>query len=392
MNTSFNDRGLAPYASTMVQSRGRLIAEQPSGMRTPFQRDRDRIIHSGAFRKMRNKTQVFIEHEGDYYRTRLTHSLEVAQIARSISRALGLDEDLTEAIALAHDLGHTCFGHAGEDGLDDAMKPYGGFDHNEQAFRILTKLEQRYARFDGLNLTWEALEGIAKHNGPVPPDAQLPAIRAFSRNWDLELTSYAGPEAQVAALSDDIAYNTHDADDGHRAAFFSLEDLSTLPMFGMSLQKMRRLYRDVPRPRLMYEAVREVIGLMIDDVLENTKRTVIALRPQCPEDVRKANQPIVAFSTEMAENIRIVHEFLNANMYTHPSVNQSRTKARQIVHDLFELFHEKPESLPPAWSAQVKLCPDERSKARTISDYVAGMTDRYAIKEHRRLFGGETVV
>ncbi len=392
MSISPNDRRLAPFASTMAQSRGRLVPEQPSATRTPFQRDRDRIVHSGAFRKMRNKTQVFIEHEGDYYRTRLTHSLEVAQVARSISRALGLDEDLTEAIALAHDLGHTCFGHAGEEGLDAAMAPFGGFDHNEQAFRILTKLEQRYARFDGLNLTWETLEGIAKHNGPVPQDAEVPAIRMFSRNWDLDLASYAGAEAQVAALSDDIAYNTHDADDGHRAAFFSLEDLSGLPMFGASLQKMKRLYPEVPRPRLMYEAVREVVGLMIDDVLETTKRNLSSLRPQCANDIRRAKQAVVSFSPEMAKNIRVVHEFLQANMYTHPSVNQSRTKARQIVRDLFELFLGKPENLPPAWCAQVKLCPDEGTKARTIADYVAGMTDRYAIKEHRRLFGEETVV
>jgi dGTPase len=368
------------------------VAEEPSMTRSPFSRDRDRIIHSGAFRKMRNKTQVFIEHEGDYYRTRLTHSLEVAQIARSISRALGLDEDLTEAIALAHDLGHTCFGHAGEEGLDVAMKSFGGFDHNEQAFRILTKLEQRYARFDGLNLTWEALEGIAKHNGPISPAAAVPAVRALSEMWDLELTSYAGPEAQVAALSDDIAYNTHDADDGHRAAFFSLEDLSSLPLFGASLQKMKRLYPDATRPRLMYEAVRDVMGQMIGDVIETTRRNIFALQPQSVEDIRHAKQATVTFGSEMAKSVAAVHEFLQKNMYTHPSVNQTRTKARQIVQELFDHFRNKPETLPPSWSALVKLCPDDSAKARAIADYVAGMTDRFAIKEHRRLFSADTVI
>ena len=239
MSTHFQDPHLAPYATKASQTRGRLMPEAPSASRTEFQRDRDRIIHSGAFRKLRNKTQVFIENEGDYYRTRLTHSLEVAQIARSISRTLKLDEDLAETIALAHDLGHTCFGHAGEDGLALSMAPYGGFSHNEQTFRILTKLENRYARFDGLNLTWETLEGIVKHNGPIDHRAVLPTLRAYNQGWDLELTSFAGPEAQVAALSDDIAYNTHDIDDGHRAGFFRLEDLRDLPLFGPSLDKMR---------------------------------------------------------------------------------------------------------------------------------------------------------
>ena len=242
MHPNFQD--LAPYATKVSQTRGRRLPEDPSSSRTEFQRDRDRIIHSGAFRKLRNKTQVFIESEGDYYRTRLTHSLEVAQIARSMSRTLKLDEDLAETIALAHDLGHTCFGHAGEDGLAAAMKSYGGFSHNEQTFRILTKLENRYARFDGLNLTWETLEGVVKHNGPIATTANLPTLRAFNQDWDLELGSFAGAEAQVAALSDDIAYNTHDIDDGHRGGFFRLEDLHDLPLFGPSLEKMRKLYPD----------------------------------------------------------------------------------------------------------------------------------------------------
>ncbi|MDD3370920.1 MAG: deoxyguanosinetriphosphate triphosphohydrolase [Alphaproteobacteria bacterium] len=381
------ERPLAAYATKL--SRGRFIQEEPSETRTPFQRDRDRIIHSGAFRKMRNKTQVFIEHEGDYYRTRLTHSLEVAQIARSISRALGLDEDLTEAIALAHDLGHTCFGHAGEDGLNEAMQAYGGFDHNEQAFRILTKIEQRYARFDGLNLTWETLEGIAKHHGPVAPEAVLPTIREVNAVWDLDLSNYAGPEAQVAALSDDIAYNTHDADDGHRAAFFGIEDLFCLPVIGASLKKMRNLYPNATRPRLMYEAVRDVIGLMIDDVLEQTRLNILELSPQSVEDIRRAKKPTVAFSEDMLRHVRVLHQYLQTHMYTHSSINPKRMKAKQMVHDLFDRYMDDPLNLPPAWNAQVKLCKDESTKARTIGDYVAGMTDRFAIKEHHRLFGGE---
>src|SRR5271168_1523903 len=253
---TFNIGALAPYATQAAETRGRLVPESRSATRTEFQRDRDRVIHSGAFRKLRNKTQVFIENEGDYYRTRLTHSLEVAQIARSVSRALGLDEDLTEAIALAHDLGHTCFGHAGEDGLAEAMKPYGVFSHNDQTFRILTQLENRYARFDGLNLTWETLEGIAKHNGPVKPADITPTIRAFGAHYDLEIATFSGPEAQVAALADDIAYNTHDFDDGYRAGFFRIEDLAELPLFGPALTEMTTRYPETDKERLMYETVR----------------------------------------------------------------------------------------------------------------------------------------
>jgi len=392
MTVCIQEQGLAPYATKASQSRGRLVAESPSATRTPFQRDRDRIVHSGAFRKMRNKTQVFIESEGDYYRTRLTHSLEVAQIARSISRALGLDEDLTETIALAHDLGHTCFGHAGEEGLDAAMKAYGGFNHNEQTFRILTKLENRYARFDGLNLTWETLEGIVKHNGPIDPAASLPTVRAFNKLYDLELTSFAGAEAQVAALSDDIAYNTHDADDGHHAGFFKLEELSSLPLFGPSVRKMEINYPGVERTRLMYEAVREVLGLMVDDVLATTRKNLAALKPKNAGDIRHAQQATVAFSIEMSNNIKILHEFLHVRMYRHENVNETCAKARTVVRDLFDTYSKKPYSLPPSWHEAVNTCKDDASKARMIADYIAGMTDRYALKEHRRIFSTETTI
>jgi dGTPase len=391
MHPTFQD--LAPYATKASETRGRHVQEEPSPSRSPFQRDRDRILHSGAFRKLRNKTQVFIENEGDYYRTRLTHSLEVAQIARSMSRTLRLDEDLAETIALAHDLGHTCFGHAGEDGLAEAMKPYGGFSHNEQTFRILTKLEHRYARFDGLNLTWETLEGVVKHNGPIAHHAVLPTLRAFNQEWDLELTSFAGPEAQVAALSDDIAYNTHDIDDGHRAGFFRLEDLHDLPLFGSSLEKMRTLYPNAPRERLMCEAVREVIGLMIDDVMATTRRNLESLRPQSAADIRHAAHATVNFSPEMASNVATLRQFLLARMYRHSRINRICAKARKIVHDLFDFFWAQPDCLPHSWYEAVQTChDDEIGKARIIADYIAGMTDRFAVQEHRKLFSAETMV
>jgi dGTPase len=393
MNQELQETGLAPYATFASQSRGRRIPETPAKQRSEFQRDRDRIVHSGAFRKLRNKTQVFIESEGDYYRTRLTHSLEVAQIARSISRTLGLDEDLAETIALAHDLGHTCFGHAGEDGLAEAMKPFGGFSHNEQTFRILTKLENRYARFDGLNLTWETLEGIVKHNGPVSHNDLLPTLRAFNQEWELELSTFAGCEAQVAALSDDIAYNTHDIDDGHRAGFFRLEDLRDLPLFGPSLENKRQLYPDTERERLMYEAVREVIGLMVNDVLETTQRNLDRLQPQSAEEIRYALMPTVGFSEGMARHVAVLRDFLRARVYRHSRINRICAKARQIVHDLFTFFMSNPNCLPTAWFAATEACGDDDiGKARIIADYIAGMTDRFAVQEHRKLFSTETMI
>jgi dGTPase len=396
MHTDFQDPNnatLAPYATRVAQTRGRKTLEPPSATRSEYQRDRDRIIHSGAFRKLRNKTQVFIESEGDYYRTRLTHSLEVAQIARSISRTLKIDEDLAETIALAHDLGHTCFGHAGEDGLSAAMKPYGGFSHNEQTFRILTKLENRYASFDGLNLTWETLEGVVKHNGPIDHRASLPTLYAFNQEWDLELTTFAGIEAQVAALSDDIAYNTHDIDDGHRAGFFRMEDLSTLPLFGASLDKMRNLYPKADRPRVMYETVREVIGIMIKDVLDTTRKNIEKIRPQSAEEIRNAAIATVAFSPEMLDNIQILRDFLFARLYRHSRINRICAKAEKIVSDLFAFFMERPNCLPTAWhAAVVNVGGDEIVKARIIADYIAGMTDRFAVQEHRKLFSTDVML
>jgi dGTPase len=384
---------LAVYATKATETRGRLVPEPRSATRTEFQRDRDRIIHSGAFRKLRNKTQVFIENEGDYYRTRLTHSLEVAQIARSISRALRLDEDLTEAVALAHDLGHTCFGHAGEDGLAEVMKPFGGFSHNEQTFRILTKLENTYARFDGLNLTWETLEGIIKHNGPTRLEDMPPSLRAFCSTWDLEIETQAGPEAQIAALADDIAYNTHDIDDGYRAGFFRLEELRDLPFFGPTLAGMQARYPNVSSDRLMHETVREVIGLLVNDLLEATRRNIETFRPLSSADIRRAPQAIVTFSYGMTQNLATLRAFLWEKLYRHPKVNRICAKARQIVKDLFDFFMTSPDCLPPSWYEEIRRQDgNELAKARIVADYIAGMTDRFAVQEHRRLFSTETMI
>jgi len=384
--------GYAPYATKANETRGRLIQEPRSATRTEFQRDRDRIVHSGAFRKLRNKTQVFIENEGDYYRTRLTHSLEVAQIARSVARVLKVDEDLTEAIALAHDLGHTCFGHAGEDGLAEAMAPYGGFSHNEQTFRILTKLEHRYARFDGLNLTWETLEGVVKHNGPVSMDKLPPTVREFCSQWDLEIGSFAGIEAQIAAIADDTAYNTHDIDDGHRAGFFRLEDLKELPLFGAALAGMEARYHGVDRARLMHETVREVVGLLVTDLLENTRKNLQVIQPQSAVEVRHAPKAVVSFSDDMQASVSVLRGFLWRRMYQHSKVNRICAKARHIVKDLFAYLMAEPQCLPNAWHELVKIAPSDDAKARLIADYIAGMTDRFAVQEHRKLFSTETML
>ncbi|MER2520601.1 MAG: deoxyguanosinetriphosphate triphosphohydrolase [Bdellovibrionales bacterium] len=387
--------GRSVYATDPAKTRGRLKLEPRSATRTEFQRDRDRIVHSGAFRKLRNKTQVFIESEGDYYRTRLTHSLEVAQIARSVSRALGLDEDLTEALALAHDLGHTCFGHAGEDGLDAAMAPYGGFDHNEQTFRVLTMLENNYAAFDGLNLTWETLEGVVKHNGPMRGPL-FPTLAAFAQEYDLELGSFAGPEAQIASLADDIAYNTHDMDDGHRAGFFRLDDLEGLPLFGGALDAVRQRYSGLENERLMREAVREVVGAMVGDLLETTRARIAVLSPRSVEDIRRASSAVAAFSPAMEESVDALRAFLHERVYKHSKVARICVKARRIVAELFRFFMEEPGCLPGAWQQRVERegqgVDSDAGKARIVADYIAGMTDRFAAQEHRKLFFAESII
>jgi dGTPase len=381
---------LAPYATLPWQSRGRLHAEPEAPSRSPFQRDRDRIIHSTAFRRLKHKTQVFVYHEGDHYRTRLTHSLEVAQIARTICRTLRLDEDLGEAVALAHDLGHTPFGHAGEEALHAAMKPFGGFDHNAQTLRILTKLEERYAEFNGLNLTWETLEGAVKHNGPLLKDgrelADLPAaIVEYCSDHDLELGGYAGAEAQVAALSDDIAYNNHDIDDGLRAGLFGIADLRELPLVGEMFSFVEGKYPGIGEQRLIHEAVRRVINAMVEDLLAETRRRLAEARPQSVADIRMLGRPVVGFSEGMASTDRTVKKFLYGRMYEHWHLNRSHSKARRVVMDLFGLLFAEPNCLPPPWRERAEQA-ERAARARIVADYIAGMTDRFALDEHRRLF------
>ena len=383
-------RPLAPWATRSDATRGRLHPESESASRSVFQRDRDRIIHSTAFRRLKHKTQVFVNHEGDHHRTRLTHSLEVAQIARSIARTLALDEDLAEALALAHDLGHTPFGHAGEEALDAAMRDFGGFDHNAQTLRILTKLEHRYAEFDGLNLTWETLEGAVKHNGPLLHAGRtlddLPAaIVEFSRDRDLELDTHAGPEAQVAAISDDIAYNNHDIDDGLRAGLFAIPDLLGLPLVGDMFREVRRRYPVIDEARLIHEAVRRLINAMVEDVVGETRRRIAAARPRDAAALRALPLPVADFSPAMADANRALKGFLFERMYRHWRVNRMTSKARRVVADLFGLLFREPECLPDEWRPRA-IDHDERGRARVVADYIAGMTDNYALGEHRRLF------
>ena len=372
----------APFAVRQETSRGRLHPEPESPTRSPWQRDRDRIIHSSAFRKLQYKTQVFVNHEGDFFRTRLTHSIEVAQIARSIARALDLDEDLAEALALAHDLGHPPFGHAGEEALNAGMKPSGGFDHNAQSLRVVTLLESRYAAFDGLNLTWETLEGLAKHNGPLhrPPAY----ISEYDRAHKLDLSTHAGAEAQVAALADDIAYHSHDLDDGMRAGLFAPEDLSHLPVVGEALAAARVASLDMPPPRLRHETIRRVIDAMVIDLLAETRRRLGKLEPCDADAVRRARPPVVAFAPAMAEANRVIKDFLMARMYRHWRVNRMSRKARLLTEDLFRVLHADPALLPDDWRARASG-PGTPRAATTVCDYVAGMTDRFALDEHRRL-------
>lgn len=372
----------APYAVHPDTSRGRLHPEPDSATRGPWQRDRDRIIHSSAFRKLQYKTQVFVNHEGDFFRTRLTHSIEVAQIARSIARELRLDEDLTEALALAHDLGHTPFGHAGEEALNACMKPWGGFDHNGQSLRVVTKLEGRYAAFDGLNLTWETLEGLVKHNGPLHRPTRY--IAEYDAIHPLRLRSYASAEAQVAALSDDIAYHSHDLDDGMRAGLFAPGDIGHLPLVGEALARARMASLDVPPPRLRHELIRRVIDGLVTDLIAETRRRIEALAPRDADAIRAAPGPVVGFSPAMARANRAVKEFLFARMYRHWRVVRMSNKARRVAEELFGLLHETPAMLPDGWRA-LAGAGDPARAAPVVADYIAGMTDRFALEEHRRL-------
>ncbi len=374
----------APYASDPGLSRGRLYREAESAFRSPFQRDRDRIIHSSAFRRLKHKTQVFVEHEGDYFRTRLTHSLEVAQVARTIAGVLGLDEHLTEAIALAHDLGHTPFGHTGEEALDRLMAPHGGFDHNAQAVRIVTSLERHYAEWDGLNLTWETLEGLAKHNGPVRGPLPL-ALAEYDARHDLELASHAGAEAQVAALADDIAYNNHDLHDGLRAGLFTIEDICALPIVGPAFAEVDRRWPGLEAGRRRHEALRRVFGAMVEDVLATSRALLAEAAPGSVEAVRALGRPVIRFSPGLWEDLREIRAFLFARMYRAPSVVEMRARVTGVVEDLFAAYLAEPALLPAEWRADIARAPDETALARIVADYIAGMTDRFALQEHERL-------
>lgn len=380
----------APYASDPAQSRGRLFDEPESVTRSIYQRDRDRIIHSGAFRRLQYKTQVFVYHEGDHYRTRLTHSLEVAQIARSLSRVLMIDEDLAEALALAHDLGHPPFGHAGEEGLQKVMAPYGGFDHNGQALRLVTHLEARYAGFDGLNLTWETLEGLAKHNGPLIASPghtkNLPwAVADYAGQQDLELHTQPGIEAQVAAVADDIAYNTHDVDDGLRARLFTMDDLADLPLLGPVIGEVSSNYSNLDQSRLIHETTRRMIDRMVDDLLTETRARLDDAKPGSALEIRALPHPVVTMTDEMVASNKVLKAFLFERMYRHYRVNRMTSKARRVVGELFGLFLSDPGCLPTSWRERAEVL-DDTARARLVVDYIAGMTDRYALDEHRRLF------
>jgi dGTPase len=386
----------APYACDPGMSRGRLHPEAPSKSRSPFRRDCDRIIHATAFRRLKHKTQVFVFTEGDHYRTRLTHTLEVTQISRALARALGLDEDLAEALALAHDLGHPPFGHAGERALDACLAAFGGFDHNAQTLRVVTALERRYPDFDGLNLTWETLEGLVKHNGPLTDREGRPLARYqqhgvpetildYSRQQDLQLWSFPGVEAQVAAVADDIAYDAHDIDDGLRAELFGLEDIATVALPASIIADVRAAYPRLDSARQVHELIRRLIGLLIEDVVAETSRKLAALAPQSADDVRQAQAAVAGFSPAMGEADRAIKSFLKPHMYRHARVMRVMDQAAGVVRDLFARYSAHPDDLPAEWREGLDSL-GEAARARRIADFIAGMTDRFALAEHERLF------
>lgn len=371
---------LATYAVTESNSRGRKIAEDCPQGRSEFQRDRDRIIHSGAFRRLEYKTQVFVNHEGDLFRTRLTHSIEVAQIARSIARRLRLNEDLAEAISLAHDLGHTPFGHAGQDALNACMKAYGGFEHNLQSLRVVDKLEERYAAFDGLNLCFETREGILKHCS-VDNAAKLGDVgERFLNNRRPSL------EAQVANLADEIAYNNHDVDDGLRSGLITLEQLETVPLVAAQLKEVRHAYPNLPERRVVHETVRRMINTLVTDLIRQSESNINLHSPASLEEVRSA-PAMIAYSPEINEQQRALKNFLRINLYRHYRVLRMSAKAQRIISDLFGIFMADSRLLPPQFQSLA-----EHDRARAVADYIAGMTDRYAIREHRRIFAVEELV
>jgi dGTPase len=391
----------AAYAADPSASRGRLVEEPASPTRTPFERDRDRIVHSTAFRRLAHKTQVFVHHEGDHFRTRLTHTIEVAQIARALAKALAIDQDLSEAVALGHDLGHTPFGHTGEEALGACMVAYGGFDHNSHGLRIVTALERRYAQFDGLNLTFETVEGLVKHNGPLLDAAGAPehrwakrgvpaAILAYDKRRPLELSRYASIEAQVAAIADDIAYNAHDTDDGLRAGLFGLAAMREVPFVRALLEEIEGLHPRLEPTRVIHELGRRLVTRFIEDVIGESRARLEDTAPRSVEDVRRAGRPLVSFSAELAAAQDAIKTFLFSHMYRHPGVIRVRERADAVVRRLFAGFMAAPSRMPPEWALEAQSArgdEGEVGQARTVADYIAGMTDRYAIAEHRRLFG-----
>ena len=389
----FGQEGRAAYATDPAASRGRLVDEHESRTRTPFQRDRDRIVHSTAFRRLKHKTQVFFSHESDHYRTRLTHTIEVAQIARALARAFRVDEDLSEAIALVHDFGHTPFGHTGEDVLNECMAAYGGFDHNAQALRVVTKLEWRYAEFDGLNLTWETLEGLVKHNGPLR-DPQTGAdvsgpvpqtILNYCELQDLEIDRHAGLEAQLAAIADDIAYNTHDIDDGLRAGLLNFDMLNDVALTREIIAEVNGLYPGLDDYRRGHETTRRLMTRMVEDVILQTQQNLARLNPRSAADIYSAGRTVACFSPKMAELEAELKAFMFRNMYRHPNVMRVRAQAEQVVRDLYAAFMASPEEMGGRWASHLTSL-DEHAVARRVSDYLAGMTDTFALAEHRRLF------
>ena len=387
----------APFASEPAQSRGRRFAEPASATRSAFRRDCDRIIHSTAFRRLAHKTQVFVFHEGDHFRTRLTHTLEVTQIARSLARALGLDEDLAEASALGHDLGHPPFGHAGERALDQCLAAFGGFDHNAQTLHVVTALERRYADFDGLNLTWETLEGLVKHNGPLIDRAGRPmeryrarglplAIADYTQSHDLELWSYPSAEAQCGAIADDIAYDAHDIDDGLRAEMFRIQELADLPLLDEIFREIAIQHPRLEPGRHAHEIIRRLITRMIEDVIAQSRRHVVTLEPEAVDEVRNAGAPLVGFSAAMAKADRAIKDFLYPKLYRHVRIVRIMGEAEEVVRRLFAHYGETPSDLPAEWLAGFDHS-DAAGRAVRIADFIAGMTDRYAMVEHTRIFG-----
>lgn len=388
---------LACYACDPKNSRGRLIWEEENPMRTAFQRDRERIIHARAFRRLKHKTQVFISNEGDHYRTRLTHTIEVAQIARALARIFALNEDLAEAIALAHDLGHPPFGHVGEDTLAKVMENFGGFDHNAQAVRIVTELEKRYIPFNGLNLTIETLEGLVKHNGPLMGNTIAentvisPIIAQLNNKADLHLEKFASLEAQCAAIADDLAYDAHDIDDGLRSHILSIEQLKDVTLTREIIEKIKKDYPDVDDTLCGYEIIRRQISYMIEDVIQESKKRIDSCNPKSIEDIYNAQTPLISFSEEMAKKEKELKKFLYANFYHHPNLLERRRKAETIIEKLFEHYLVNPETLPEAWRKRAMNLKQE-AYGQLIGDFISGMTDNYAIEQYKKFFNGETLI